>query len=125
MADSSKAPGTQRGHEQPGHRREYRDADDALLGIDRARQPRVADPRPPQGAEHEQALGQARPRRLVGHERGALREREDEDEVEEELERRDVRLFAQRRLEAAGAEEVAALTPSSSQLVMAASKGRS
>ena len=38
----------------------------------------------------------------IGHERRALREREHEDEVEEELERRYVRLFAQRRLEAAG-----------------------
>ena len=40
-------------------------------------------------------LASALPRRLVGHQRRALREREDEDEVEEQLERRDARLLAQ------------------------------
>ena len=35
----------------------------SLLGVDHAGQPRVADPRPPQHPEHEQSLGEARPRR--------------------------------------------------------------
>ena len=34
----------------------------ALLGVDDAGQPRVADPRPPQHAEHQQALGRGPPR---------------------------------------------------------------
>ena len=60
-----------------------------LLGVDDARQPRVADPRPPQHAEHEQPLREPLPGRLVGHQRRALGQREHEDEVEEQLERRD------------------------------------
>ena len=40
-------------------------------------------------ASDEQAAAEARPGRVGGHERGALGEAEDEDEVEEELERLD------------------------------------
>ena len=62
----------------------------ALFGIDHAREPGVAHPRPPQHAEHEHRPAHALPTSaVVGHERGALREREDEDEVEEQLERLD------------------------------------
>ena len=54
----------ERRHEQPGHRAEHHEPDDPLLGIDDARQPRVADPGPPEHGEHEQPTrdaGQRRP----------------------------------------------------------------
>jgi hypothetical protein len=82
------------GHAQPDdeqrrHRDEDHDPDGVLLGVHDARQPRVADPRPPQHTEHEQPLRQPLPRRLVGHQRRALRQREHEHEVEEQLQRAD------------------------------------
>jgi hypothetical protein len=84
----------ERGDEERGHRREHRDPHRALLGIDDARQPRIAAPRPPQHDQHEQRLEQPFPGRRLGHERGALGQREHEHEVEEELERRDALLLA-------------------------------
>ncbi len=87
----------ERRHEQPRHGGEDREPDDALLGVDDAGQPGIADPAPPQHAEHEQSLREPRPRRRVGHQRGALREREHEDEVEEQLQRRDGLALAQHR----------------------------
>ena len=101
------------GHAQPDdeqrrHRGEDHEPDGVLLGIDDARQPGVADPRPPQHAEHEHALRQALPRRLVGHQRRALRQREHEDEVEEQLQRRDRLLLAHHRASARRARPVAA-----------------
>ena len=59
-----------------------------FLGVDRVRQPGVGGPRPPEHPEHEQALDEAGPGRVLDDEPGHLREREDEDQVEEELERR-------------------------------------
>ena len=79
----------QRDHEQSRHCGEDREPDDFLLGVDDAGEPRIANPCPPHHAEHEQALGESLPRGLVRHQRGALRERQNEDEVEEELERSD------------------------------------
>ena len=70
----------------------------ALLGIDDAGQPGVADPRPPEDAEHQQPLRQPLPGRVVDHQRRALGDREHEDEVEEKLQRRHPLAFAQRRL---------------------------
>ncbi len=78
----------------------------ALLRVDHAREPGVADPGPPQHAEHEQALGDALPGRVVGHQLRALREGEHEDEVEEQLERRDRLLLAQHGGEARGCGEM-------------------
>jgi hypothetical protein len=75
--------------EQSRHRREHDDPYGALLGIDHARQPRIAHPRPPQHGEHEHPPGNSFPARLGGHQRCALCEREHEDEVEVELERFD------------------------------------
>ncbi len=55
-ASSPNAPGTAQRHDQRRrHRREQRQPHGALLGVDHARQPGVADPRPPQHAEREQA----------------------------------------------------------------------
>ena len=70
------------------HRPEHDQPHRALLGVDDAGQPGVADPGPPEHPEHQQSLGQPRPGRVVGHQRRALGDREDEDEVEEELQRR-------------------------------------
>jgi hypothetical protein len=74
---------------KPRHRGEDDEPDDALLRVHDAGEPGVADPAPPQHAEHEHPLREPLPRRRVGHQRRALGEREDEDEVEEQLERRD------------------------------------
>ena len=85
----------QRGHEQRRHRGEQDEADAALLGVDHAGQPRVPDPRPPQQAQHDETLADATPCRIVRHQRRALRDGEDEDEVEEQLERTDPLALAQ------------------------------
>ena len=86
---SPKASGhAERDDQQRRHRGEDDQPHRALLGVDDAGQPGVADPGPPEHAEHQQALGQPRPGRVVGHQRRALGDREDEDEVEEELQRR-------------------------------------
>ena len=78
----------ERDDQQRRHRAEDHQADRSLLGVDDAGQPGVSDPRPPDHAEDQQALGEARPGGFVRHQRSALGDREDEDEVEEELQRR-------------------------------------
>jgi hypothetical protein len=80
--------------QEGGHRAEQRDPHPALLGIDDAGQPRVAHPRPPQDAEDQHRLDDVLPVRVLRNEGRALGDREDEDEVEEELERLDARLVA-------------------------------
>ena len=70
------------------HGGEHRDSNRPLFGVDRVRQPRVGGPRPPEHREDEHALDEAGPGRIVDDETGHLRQREDEDQVEEELERR-------------------------------------
>ena len=80
----------ERSDEERGHRREQEEADRALLGIDDAGQPGVPDPRPPEQAEQQERLADALPRRMTDHDRRALRDREHEDQVEEELEGRDL-----------------------------------
>ena len=51
----------QRHDQQRRHRREHHEPDRALLGVDDAREPGVAGPRPPQQREHEHALAPAAP----------------------------------------------------------------
>ena len=91
-----------RGDQHRGHRGEEDEADRPGLGVDHAGQPGVAGPGPPEHAEHQQALRQPRPGRVVGHQRRALGDREDEDEVEEELQRRDPLALAADRAQARG-----------------------
>ena len=81
--------------QQADHGPEHREPHRALLGLDEVRQPRVADPCPPDHREDEHAATDARPGRLRRHEGGALREAEHEHEVEEELERLDRLTIAQ------------------------------
>ena len=93
----------ERDEQQRRHRAEDDQAHRALLGVDHAGQPGVAGPGPPEHAEHQQALGQARPGRVVRHQRRALGDRQHEDEVEEELQRRYPLAFAQGGAEAGAA----------------------
>ncbi len=87
----------ERDHEQRRHRREHRQPNRPLLGIDDAGQPGVGGPGPPEDAEDEQPLRDPLPGRLVRHQRRALGQRQHEDEVEEELERGHVGAVAKRR----------------------------
>ncbi len=86
----------ERDHEQRRHRREHRQPDRPLLGVDDAGQPGVGGPGPPEDAEDEQPLRDPLPGRLVRHQRRALGQREHEDEIEEELERRHIGAVAKR-----------------------------
>ena len=74
--------------QQRRHRGEDHQPRRHLLRIDDAGQPGVSDPAPPKHTQHQQPLGHARPGRMVEHQRRALGDRENEDEVEEELQRR-------------------------------------
>jgi hypothetical protein len=60
-----------------------------LARRDRVGQPRVAAVHPPDEREHDHDLPEGLKRQVVGQHGGELRDREDEDEVEEQLERRD------------------------------------
>jgi hypothetical protein len=78
----------QRSDEHRGDRNQHRPTHDSLVRIDGVRQPRVARPCPPECGEDQQAVAEPAPRRVVRHQRRDLREREHEDQVEEQLERR-------------------------------------
>jgi hypothetical protein len=71
------------------HGREHACAHNSFLGLERVRQPGVTRPRPPERGQDEQSAAEPVPRWVIGHEPGDLRDREDEDEIEEELERGD------------------------------------
>ena len=79
----------ERDDEHGRHRREHARAHRSLLGLERVGQPRVGCPRPPERGQYDQPLPEPVPRGVVRHEQGDLRDGEDEDEVEEELERSD------------------------------------
>jgi hypothetical protein len=71
--------------------------DDALLRIDGVRQPGIGRPRPPERGQHERATADPGERRVVGEQYRDLREREHEDEIEEELARRNSVFVLERR----------------------------
>ena len=78
-------------HEEPTHPAEQEEAKPQEIRRDGVRQPGVAVVHPPDHREHHDHL-QRRLRAAARHENARqLRDREDEDEVEEELERRDTR----------------------------------
>jgi hypothetical protein len=78
------------GHDQHhARRREHGKSYGAFFGIESVGQPRIGFPRPPQGREEEGAAQQALARLVGGEETGDLGEGEDEDEVKEQLERRE------------------------------------
>ena len=82
----------ERHHEHRAHRREHHEPRQAELRVDRARQPGVPRPCPPDQREDQHPAAELREGRILREERRDLREREDEDDVEEQLERRDQRL---------------------------------
>jgi hypothetical protein len=90
---------TERDDQESGHGAQHDEANQALFGLDEAREPRVAHPRPPQHREHEHPAADPGPVRLGLHQGGALCEAEHEDKVEEELERLDRLSLAQLRAE--------------------------
>jgi len=75
-------------------RGEHREPDGAFVDVDRARQPGIGRPRPPDGRENQHPAEEPAPRRLAREQLRHLGDREDEDQVEEELERGDLVLVA-------------------------------
>jgi hypothetical protein len=72
------------------HRRDgdqHHAEDEAVLGVDGVREPGVARPRPPERAQDQDAAADPAPRRILMEKRRHLGEPEDEDQVEEQLER--------------------------------------
>ena len=74
------------------HRAEHHQPDPALVDVQRARQPGVGGPRPPEGGEDEHSAEHSAPRRVVREHDGDLGDGEHEREVEEQLERSDLML---------------------------------
>ena len=82
------------GHDQHrGRRGEHGQAYGALFGVEGVGQPGIGRPGPPQRGQQQPAPQEAFPGLVRGKESGHLGDREDEDEVEEQLERGDP-LFA-------------------------------
>src|SRR6266851_7759434 len=79
----------QRRNEHPRHRSEQRAPYRALICIGGVGQPGVGRPGPPERREDQETVTEAAPGRILRQHRRYLREPEDEDEVEEELERSD------------------------------------
>src|SRR6185437_3038826 len=79
----------QRGDEHRPHRNQHRCPHGTQSGIDGVGQPCVGSPSPPERGEDQQTVAEATPGRIVREDGGDLREPENEDEVEEELERGD------------------------------------
>src|SRR5215211_6988814 len=71
-------------HEVTGHPAEQEEPPCARLRRDGVGHPRVAPVHPPDHTEHQDDLRERTPRRRVVQDRGQLRDREDEHEVEEE-----------------------------------------
>ena len=80
------------GAEHRAHRTENRQPYATFVDVRRTRQPGVGNPRPPERGEHEQPAQHPTPRRVMREQARDLRDREHEDQVEEELERRDLML---------------------------------
>jgi len=94
-ASSPKAPRHRQGDaEHRADRGEHRQPDATLVYVHRARQPRIHAPGPPKRREHEHSAEDPTPRRVVRQQDRDLSDREDEDQIEEELERGDLVLVA-------------------------------
>jgi hypothetical protein len=88
---AAKSPWHRQGDTQHHRRRsEHCQPDATLVDIDRASEPGVGRPRPPDRRKNERRVQQPMPRRVVREQTRYLRDREHEDEVEEELKRRDL-----------------------------------
>ena len=86
----------ERQHEHRAHRAEHGHAADALVRAQDVAHPREPHPAPPEQAEHQHPAHDPLPREVVGHQGGHLGEREDEDQIEEQLDRRDARVLRHR-----------------------------
>ena len=86
------------GDEHRGHRNQDRAPHRFLFGIDSVGQPGVGRPGPPERRQDQKAVPEPAPGRIIREDRRHLGEREDEDEVEEELERGDSLLALNRLL---------------------------
>jgi hypothetical protein len=84
-------------NERGGHRGEHRGSPEPLLRLDDVAEPRVADPRPPQQCEDQQPAHDHVGGQVARHQGRDLCEGEDEDEVEEQLDRRDASLLLDRQ----------------------------
>jgi hypothetical protein len=79
----------QRGDEHRRHGNQHRSPDHTPAGINGVGQPGVGSPRPPERGEDQETVSEPTPGRVIRQDGRDLREPEDEDEVEEELERSD------------------------------------
>jgi hypothetical protein len=77
--------------EEPAHPSEQKQSKAQEIRRDRIRQPRVAVVHPPDHGEHHDDVDERRHPPAGDEDAGQLRDREDEDQVEEELERGDAR----------------------------------
>ena len=77
-----------RGDQHRAHGREQAQPREPVVAVQGVRHPGVAAPGPPDEGEHQHPLAEPLPGRVLGHQAGDLGEGEDEDEVEEQLERR-------------------------------------
>jgi hypothetical protein len=75
--------------EQRAHRGDHRQPQQTFVGARLVAQPGVRRPAEPQQGQQDEPATEAAQRRVVGHQRGDLGQREDEDQVEEQLESRD------------------------------------
>jgi hypothetical protein len=80
--------------EHRAHRGEHHEANATFVDVHGARQPRVGGPCPPERRENQRPTKSSAPRRVVRKQERDLGHREHEDQVEEELERRDRVLVA-------------------------------
>ncbi len=78
------------GAEHRGHRGKHGQPDTTLVDVHRARQPRIGGPRPPERREREHPTENPVPGRVVCEQDRDLGQGEDEGQVEEQLERRDL-----------------------------------
>jgi hypothetical protein len=75
----------ERNDEHRGHGAEHGEPDGPLFRVEGVGQPRVRSPRPPQRTKQQQAAEEPTPGRAIGEEPRDLRDREDDDQIEEQL----------------------------------------
>src|SRR6202043_3101430 len=81
----------ERDQEEPAHPDQQQEPNGDVAGWDRIGQPRVPAVHPPDIAEEQEHLEEAVEGRVAEQQAGQLCDGEDEDEVEEQLERADAR----------------------------------
>ena len=93
-ASDAEGAGHRRGHDERDPGGDERDDADEIVGrVGRVQRPRELGPRPPDQPEEQDRARHAGPVEMRCGERGDLRDREDEHEVEEQLDERDRLVF--------------------------------